>query len=141
MYKLITPVLYFLVLFILTALSVWLEAVMRSIGILGEYYGVIDLPTFIFFLISIVLFGIPLFWLANLLIRKIENQSGSIINIHIRQSLLYYLLFLYCAGAWIAGGLGNTEEDGYLLIWMGISIIGILVNYKFQILKIAPVKS
>ena len=62
----------------MTAIAVGIEVFARAIGILGEYRGVIDLPLFIVFLSSIILFSVPLFWLANLLLRKLEKLKNPI---------------------------------------------------------------
>lgn len=129
--RLITPIFYIAFLFLLTGIAIGIEALVRSAGILGEYKDVIDLPLFIVFLISIIIFGIPLLWLANSLILRLEKIKNPTILDHFRQSLFYYLMLIYTLISWIAGGLRNTEEDGYLLLWMGISVIGIAVNYQY----------
>jgi hypothetical protein len=115
----------------MTAIAVGVEMMSRSLGILGEWKEVIDLPGFILLLITIIVVGIPVFWLANLFMRWIEKLSNPSIYDHFRQSLFFYLILIYCFISWMAGGFGITEEDAYLLLWAGISSIGILVNYRF----------
>ena len=131
MRKLITPIIYTVFLLPVTGIAVGMEALMRALGIIGEYQGVIDLPLFLLFLNSIIIFGFPLFWLANLLIQKLEKLHSPIVVDHFRQSLLYYLMVIYSLATWMARGFNNREEDGYLLLWIGISLIGIVVNYLF----------
>ncbi len=131
MMKLITPLIHVAFLIPLTGIAVGVEAFLRSAAVLGEYKGVIDLPLFIMFLSSIIIFGIPLFWLANLLMQRFEKPHGPTVYDHFRQSLFFYLIVIYSSATWIARGFGNTEEDGYLLLWIGISLVGIVVNYKF----------
>ena len=131
MRKLITPAIYISMLFPLTAISVGIEMWARSVGILGEYHEVIDLPIFIVFSLSIIIFGVPIFWVTNLLMQRIEKRQSTALSDHIRQSSLFYLLLIFCLVSWVAGGFGTTEADGYLLLWLGISLIGIAVNYIF----------
>ncbi len=115
----------------MTGIAVGIEALAQTVGILGEYKGVIDLPLFIVFLSSIILFGVPLFWLSNLLIRRLEKLNNPIVLDHIRQSIFFYLILIYSSAKWISRGFSNSEEDGYLLMWMGISFVGIVINYIF----------
>ena len=129
--KLITPIIYVAFLIPMTGIAVGIEAVARTIGILGEYKGLIDLPIFIVFFYSIIAVGIPLFWLTNLLIQKLEKLINPSTLDHLRQSLFFYLVVIYSLVSWIVKGAGNNEEDGYLLMWIGISIVGIVMNYLF----------
>ena len=129
--KLITPIIYVAFLIPMTGIAVGIEAVARTIGILGEYKGLIDLPIFIVFFYSIIAVGIPLFWLTNLLIQKLEKLINPSTLDHLRQSLFFYLIVIYSLVSWIARGAGNNEEDGYLLMWIGISIVAIVMNYLF----------
>ncbi len=105
-------------------MAVGVETWFRSIGILGEYHNVIDGPTFAVFAASIIVFGIPVFLLGNHLFRNAGRSAR-----HIRQSLWLYLIAGYCLVTWAATGLGNSEADGYLLTWAGISGVGIVTNY------------
>ena len=66
--KLITPIIYVAFLFPMTGIAVGIEAIARTVSILGEYRGTINFQIFIVFVCSIFVIGIPLFWLANLLI-------------------------------------------------------------------------
>lgn len=131
MKKLVTPIIYFLSLFPLTAITIWIEMIMRSQGWLGEYQGVIDLPTFIMFMISLIIVGAPFFLLVNLLIRRIESLDEYGISDHFRQSLIFYIAGIISLITWMINGFGNSEGDGYLLLWTGISLLGILVNFIF----------
>ena len=129
--KLITPIIYVAFLILMTGIAVGIEAIARTVGILGEYKGIIDLPIFIVFFCSIIVFGIPLFWLANLLNQRLEKLNNPSTLDHFRQSLFFYLIVIYSLISWIAQGAGNNEEDGYLLMWIGISIVAIVMNYLF----------
>ena len=129
--KLIAPLFYTVLLLVLTGLSIGAEAIVRELGVLGPYQGYIDMQTFLFFDIVIIAFGVPIFWIANFLINRLEGTVEVTKGVHFRQSSGFYLMGVICLYNWINNGFGNTEEDGYLLIWLGISIIGIVMNYLF----------
>ena len=129
--KWISPLLYTVLLLLITGLSIGGEAVVREMGILGPYQGYIDVQTFLFFDIAIIVFGVPIFWAANFLINRLEGNMGATKGVHFRQSAGYYLIGLVCLFTWVSNGFGNAEEDGYLLIWLGISIVAIVVNFLF----------
>ena len=135
MKKIFTPLIYTLPLFILTALAVGSEMQARNIGLLPEYSSVIEplLAGLIFG--TIIIFGIPLFWLTNYLIQKLEKITKPNFYDHLRQSIFFYLLIIYSFSTWALHGFSGSEEDGYLLIWLGISITAILVNYFFLFYK------
>ena len=135
MRKLITPIIHIALLIPLTGIAVGVETLVRADGILGEYKGVIDLPLIIMFLSSIIIFGIPLFWIANLLMQGLENLPGPSTYDHLRQSLFFYLIVIYGLTTWIAQGFSGNEEDGYLLLWISISLIGIMINYIFLFMR------
>ena len=120
--KIFSIIIYSLVLFLLTATSIASEAIFRQVGLLGEYKNVIDLPTFIAFVVSLLVIGFPLFLFANKILNKFDG-------INPYRSLLYVLVLLSCFSIWALNGFNNQEEDGYHLLWMGISIIAILVHY------------
>ena len=109
----------------------------RKIGILGEYQGVMDMPTIVTFLCAIVVSGIPIFWVANLIVQAIEKLSYPKTSDHIRQSFFLYIIIIYVIITWIVHGFTGGEEDGYLMLWSGISFIAIMMNYifLFHILK------
>lgn len=135
MRKLITPILYAAFLIPLTGIAVGIEAILRTVGILGEYKGVIDLSLTITFISSIVIIGVPLFWIANMLIQRLEHLQSPKLLDHFRQSLFYYLIAIFSVATWITRGFKNNEDDGYLLLWMGISLVGILINYLFMLMR------
>jgi hypothetical protein len=103
----------------------------RETDILGEYEGVIDTPLIITFLSGIIIFGIPLFWLANALMQSIEKLHSPSIYDYLRQSIFLFIIIAYCTSTWIAHGFSGNEEDGYLLLWLGISLVAIVINYIF----------
>ena len=129
--KWISPLLYSVQLVVLTGLTIGAEAVARSIGVLATYQGSIDVQTFLLFDIAILVFGIPVFWVTNLLINRLERTVEVTKGTHFRQSAGFYLVGFISLFNWINSGFGNTEEDGYLLIWLGISVVGIVMNYLF----------
>ena len=131
MKKLAIPIIYFISLFPLTGITIGIEAIMRSEGWLGPYEGFIDLSTFVTFIVSLIVIGVPVFWVVNMLIRRIENSQELRISDHLRQSSIFYLAGTISLIFWVINGFGNSEEDGYLLLWMGISSLGILVNYIY----------
>jgi len=138
MKKIITPIIYSTFLFAITGISVGVEILSRATGIIGEYIGVIDLPSTILFTGSILIFGIPLFWLANHLLQLLEKIPNPTIYDHIRQSLLYYLMIIYTSTIWIAYGFSGNEEDGYFLLWLGISLVAIVINWIFLFRRRKP---
>lgn len=127
----ITPIMYTLFLLVMTALSVALEMVGRILGILPEYTGLIDRPMVILGLCVILIAGVPVFLLANHLIQHIEKPNTFTLYDHIRQSSLFYLMGIYSLSTWISHGFAKNEEDAYLLMWLGISIVAVVVNYMF----------
>lgn len=129
--KLITPLIYAFFLFPITAIAVGIETFLRNAGILGEYTGVIDTPTFFVFFFSILFIGTLFFWIANIILQRIEKLENFSISNHFRQSIFFYLLGLFALLTWIINGLGNSEEDGYLLMWIEISAVGVVTNYLF----------
>jgi len=135
MKKLITPIINVAFLVPLTGITVGVEMLAREMGILGEYEGVINTSIFITFLSGIIIFGIPLFWLANALMQSIEKLQSPRIYDHLRQSIFHFLIIIYSSSIWISRGFRGNEEDGYLLLWLGISLIAIAINYIFLFRK------
>ena len=131
MKKLITPVIHAFFLPPMTGLTVGIELIARNIGLLGEFEGVIDTPTAILFFFAIIICGIPVFWLANVLMQYVEKGQKPGKNDFIRQSVLYFLIMFYCLSVWASDGFQLYEEDGYLLLWSGISMLAIVINYFF----------
>lgn len=131
MKKLITPILYALLLLPLTAISVASEMVSRRIGILPEWRGIVDRPLLFFGGVLILLVGIPFFRLTNRLLQRFEKLTTPSIYDHIRQSLFYYLIVILCLSIWVWQGYHSSEEDGYFLVWTGYSLIAIITNYLF----------
>ena len=131
MKKIFTPLIHIIFLFPLTAISVGAEMLARDMDILGEYAGVIDMPTFLTFATSVIIIGVPLFWFANILMQRIEKIYKPNIFDFLRQSIFYFILIIYCLISWIKYGFRGNEGDGYLLLWLGISIVAILINYLF----------
>ncbi len=131
MRKIFTPFIYIIFLLPLTGISVGVEMLARETGILGEYTGVIDMPTVLTFSSSVIIFGLPLFWLANAIMQSIEKLHNPSIYDFIRQSIFFFMIIIYAILTWILGGFSGNEEDGYLLLWSGISLLAIVVNYIF----------
>jgi hypothetical protein len=133
--KLITPIIYVIFLLPLTGISVGVEMLARETGILGEYTGLIDTPTVLTFSSSVIIFGFPLFWLANAIMLSIEKLHNPSIYDFIRQSIFFFMIIIYAILTWIFCGFSGNEEDGYLLLWLGISLIASLINYIFLFQK------
>jgi len=133
--KLITPIIYVIFLLPLTGISVGVEMLARETGILGEYTGLIDTPTVLTFSSSVIIFGLPLFWLANAIMQSIEKLHNPSIYDFIRQSIFFFMIIIYAILTWIFCGFSGNEEDGYLLLWLGISLIASLINYIFLFQK------
>jgi len=133
--KLITPIIYVIFLLPLTGISVGVEMLARETGILGEYTGVIDTPIVLTFSSSVIIFGIPLFWLANAIMQSIEKLHNPGVYDFIRQSIFFFMIIIYTILTWIFRGFSGNEEDGYLLLWLGISLIASLINYIFLFQK------
>ena len=125
----------------LTGISVGIEMLARKAGFIGEYEGIIDLHLVILFFFSILLFGIPMFFLINSWLRnKVLCGNGWFIE-HITTSCLLYLIIILIMFKWISKGFINNEENGYLLLWMAISFTGILVNIVYLNIKTITKKS
>lgn len=131
MKKIFTPLIHIIFLFPLTAISVGVEMLARDMDILGEYAGVIDMPTFLTFATSVIIIGLPLFWLANTIMQRIEKLQNPALYDFIRQSVFFFMIIIYAILTWISRGFYGNEEDGYLLLWLGISLVAIVVNYIF----------
>ena len=129
--KLVTPILHLFFLIPMTGITVGIEMFVRKIGILGEYQGVIDLPIIITFFCGIIVFGIPIFWLVNILMQRIEKLRSPKVTDYIRQSVLLFMAIFYIIITWFVRGFSGGEEDGYLLLWLGISIIAVMINFIF----------
>jgi len=131
MKKLITPIIHAVFLIPLTGITVGIETLAREMGILGEYEGVIDTSLFVTFFSGIIIFGIPLFWLANVIMQSIEKLQSPSIYDYLRQSIFLFIIIIYSTSTWISHGFSRNEEDGYLLLWLGISLVAIVINYIF----------
>jgi len=128
--KSLAALIYALMIFPITALTIITEMLAREAGILGAYQNVIDLHTFLIFAFSAILFGIPIFYWINQLLNKFEWASRNE-SAFPRITFLAVLSFI-CMITWGINGFHNSEADGYLMIWMGISLIGIVINRYFQ---------
>jgi LPXTG-motif cell wall-anchored protein len=135
MKKFITPVLYIGFIIPLTAIAVGTEMLARTFGILPPYDGFIHTPLVILMLITLVFLGSPVLWLANMLLRYIEKPPHPQVKDHFRQSLFFYLIVIYSTSFWTTQGFTGNESDGYLLIWLGFSLLAILINYVFLFRK------
>lgn len=131
MRKSITPIIYSALLIVLTGTSVLTELIAREIGLLGEYMNVVDFPTSILLFISILVIGIPISWTTARFITRIEKLYKPTIQDHLRQSILYYFIIIPIITYWVGNGFVGDEGDGYLLIWLAISITANIVNYQY----------
>ncbi len=129
--KWFTPFIYVALLFPMTAIAVGAETIARKIGVLGEYHGVIDFPGFIFFSCIILLTGIPIYWIASMLLLRIEKLTNPGLKDHLRQSAFFYIILISNFTIWTYQGFNNNEERAYLLMWMAISFVGIITNYIY----------
>lgn len=129
MKKVITPLFYSVFLFLLTGLSVGVEMLVRSTGLIGEYQNVVDTPLVATYLASLLALGIPLFWLANHLMQLIEKPKSRRAIDHLRQSIFYYAVVIATLATWATRGYNGGESDGYLLLWLGISFLAVITNY------------
>ena len=59
---------------------------------------------------------------------KLKNPS---IYDHVRQSIFFYFIILYVLVTWIFYGFTGSEDDVYFLTGLAISIVAIVINYKF----------
>lgn len=131
MKKIITPIINGVLLLPLTAISVACEFAARRYGILSEWEGLIDPPILILGGSLIIVFGIPFFWFSNRLTLRFEKLKNAKTFDHFRQSLFFYLTIILSLLTWIFRGYSGTEDDGYLLLWSGYSIVAIVINYLF----------
>ena len=117
-----------MLLFPLTALCVATEMLARQVGLLPPYAGIIEPALVVLILCVFLILGIPLLIGANKLLQFLEGSKEWSCCTHIRQSLCWYILLAWSAASWTRGGFGNTEEDGYLLIWISSSALAVIVN-------------
>lgn len=135
MKKIITPVIHAALLIPLTGIAVAGEFAARALGVLAEWEDVIDAPLIILMGSIIVIAGIPAFWLTNRLIQSLEELINPTIYDHLRHCLFFYLMIIYSLATWVARGFSGSENDGYLLLWSGISLVALITNYIFLFQK------
>lgn len=82
-------------------------------------------------LISIILVGAPLFWLANMGMARIEKLLKPKVLDHFRQSGVFYFIALYVLVHYLRYGYYGTLNDAYFLPILTISIVAIITNGLF----------
>lgn len=108
-----------------------IELMAQTFNLLPDYIRLFEVP-FIFLTISIMLiFGTPLFWLANRLMQRLEKLQGPTVNDHFRQSIFFYFIIVYSSSTWIFSGFRGNEDDLYFLTLSGFSLMSIVINYFF----------
>lgn len=107
------------------------ELIASKFGLLPDYIRVFEMPYILLMIGIIVIFGIPVFWLANRLMYAIEKVQIPTIYDHLRQSVFFYIIIIYSLFTWISNGFQGSVSDLYFLILSGFSMISILVNYIF----------
>ena len=132
MKKLITPIIYGLFLFPNLAVAMGsIEYIANKFNLLPNYIDVFRIP-YLFLIIGIILlFGIPCFWLANHLLRRIEKYNNPTFTDHFRQALFYYFIIICVFTAWIFIGYSANEDDVYFLTGLTISAVAIIINFIF----------
>ena len=132
MERIITPIIHAAFLIPLLAISMGsIELIAVTFDLVPDYISVFRVPYIFLITIIIIIFGIPIFWLANRAIRAIEKDKNRTILDHIRQSFFFYLLILYVLITWIFSGFKGDVDDVYFLTGLMISIISIVLNYNF----------
>lgn len=136
MKKIITPIVHVLFLFPMTFIAMGsIELVARHFDLVPDYIAVFRVP-YVFLIIGVItISGIPLFWLANRLMRAIEKLQSTTAYDHLRQSILFYFIIAYSVGTWVFSGFKGNEDDVYFLTWSGISLVSIVMNYLFLFRK------
>ena len=130
MKRIITPFIHLTFLIPLTGITVaGLMLIERTYGFQLDLTGLIEGS------LIIIIFGIPLFMLANRLMQGPEKLLSPSILDHLRQSLFFYLIIIYSLSTWIFEGFSDSESNGYLLLWSGGSLVAIVVNCIFLFRK------
>jgi di/tricarboxylate transporter len=124
----ITPLIYVTFLIPMTAITVSITMFLERVI---DYQ--LDFVGFIEGALIIVIFGIPVFWLANCVLQRIEKRDRPTLHDHIRQSIFLYLIIIYCLSNWSVHGFSGSEEDFYFLLWSGSSLVGIVIHYLFLV--------
>lgn len=137
MKKITTPIIHAAFLIPLLTIAMGsIELMTRTFGLLPDYIRVFEVP-YIFLTIGIIVIaGIPLFWLANRLMQRLEKLHGPTIYDHFRQSIFFYLIIVYSVSAWIFSGFSGSVDDLYFLTLSSFSLISLVVNYIFLFQKL-----
>ena len=131
MKRLLAPVLQTLAVIPMTAAAIAAEMAARNVGLLPEWNDVIDLPSTLLMTAVVIAVGIPLYWLVNKLIKRIERPERARMRDHLRHACAYYVILIAGLWSWAANGFGNGENDAYFLLWSGISLLAIFTNGFF----------
>jgi len=130
MKKIISPIIHtaFLIPLLIIAMGST-ELIAQSFELLPDYIRVFEVP-FVFIIITIIIIsGVPLFFLANRLMQRLEKQRSPTIYDHIRQSIVFYFIIVYSLFTWIFADFRGNMHDLYFLTLSAYSMISIMINY------------
>lgn len=132
MKKILSPIGYF---FALIPIGIIIAMALGSVGFVLEYFHFYLLyQELILGAILILPLGIVLFWLTNAAIVKHEDLLHPDMFDHLRQSIIYYLIFIYGLYGFIwpssRGGKLGTLDDVMAALALG-SLLPIIINALF----------
>ncbi len=132
MKKISTSILYAIVLFPLLFVAMGaIEVMAQLLNLTPDYIQVFMFP-YVFITIAVLLFtGIPAFWAINKRIHRFEKLKTVTFYSHIRHVFFYYFLLLWSLFTWFFTGFKGSEDDLYLLVFSGFSVIAICMNLIF----------
>lgn len=105
-----------------------IEVIARKFSLTPNYFSVFSVPYLFVFGMVWLLLGIPLFILANGILRRVEKVRNYTLIDHFRQSTFYYLISILICVAWLVNGITGSENDVYFVTLLSISVLSIGVN-------------
>ena len=130
MKKAIAPFIHALFLIPLLTIAMGaIELIAKHFDLVPDYFDVYRMPQVFLIAGTIICAGIPLFLLANRMIKALEKWKDPSINDHLRHSIFYYFIIVFCLLNWFLVGFNGNISDVYFLTGVSISLISICVNY------------
>ena len=132
MKKIISPIIYAIALFPLLFVAMGtIEVMAQQLHLAPAYIQVFTFPYVFITGTLLLLLGAPFFWAVNKRIHRFEKLKTPTFYSHIRQAFFYYFLLCWSFYTWGFYGFKGTEDDLYLLVFSGFSVIAICMNFIF----------
>ena len=130
MKKALTPIIHALFLIPLLTIAMGaIELIAKHFDLVPDYFAVYRAPQVFLIVGTIIFAGIPLYLLANRIIKALEKWNDPSIKDHLRQSIFYYFIIAFCLLNWFLAGFKGNISDVYFLTVLSISLISICINY------------